>query len=98
VEVEKAARAQFQVWLESTMRGHYMVAADEDPEGELWSVRDIGAKTAPSQATAVPYRARFAFFPSIDEVASDLVQGPYLEIGGRILAQFSGKAGDKRGE
>ncbi|MDI1482640.1 AAA family ATPase [Polyangium sp. y55x31] len=100
VEVEKAARAQFQTWLESTMRDHYVIVDDEDPEGELWSVRNMDAKMSPSRAIAVPYRARFAFFPSIDDVASDLVEGPYLEIAGRILAQFpsSNKAGDKRGE
>nr|WP_240807254.1 AAA family ATPase [Polyangium spumosum] len=98
VAVEKLARAQFQDWLEGTMRDHYLVAADEDPGDEFWSVRDIDTKSAPSRAIAIPYRSRFAFFPSLDDVVPDLVVGSYREVAGRILAQFPvGEKGPDQG-
>jgi MinD-like ATPase involved in chromosome partitioning or flagellar assembly len=88
VDVEKAARAQFQAWLETTMRDHYFVAADQEPEEDVWSVRQIDEPESPSQSIAIPYSYRLAFFPSIDDVAKNLVAGPYLELGARILGQF----------
>lgn len=88
VEVEKAARSQFQTWLESTMRDHYLVAENQDLEDEQWSVRDIDEPLSPSQAVAIPYNYRLAFFSSIDDVAKNLATGSYAELGDRISGQF----------
>lgn len=89
VDVEKVAHGQFNAWLEAAMRDHYFVAADEDPGDELWSVRDVDSLESPSRAIPVPYRARLAFFRSIDDVAPDLIVGPYLELEARILGRFT---------
>ena len=89
VDVEKAARAQFNNWLESTLREHYLVSEDADPEDRMWSVRDVDDRESPNRTVAVPYRARLAFFSSFDDVAPDLTIGPYIELGARILGQFA---------
>ncbi|XXY53414.1 AAA family ATPase [Sorangium sp. So ce269] len=88
VEVEKLARSQFTEWLEPTIVDHYFVSADEDPNDEYWSVRNVDEPDSPSRAVAIPYRPRLAFFPAIDDVANDFVVGPYIELGRRILMQF----------
>ena len=99
VVVEKAARAQFSGWLEATLRDHYLVAAKDDPNDEFWSERDIDDAESPARVVAVPYRARLAFFPSIDDVAPDLVMGPYAELASRIVAAFdAARDGTAEGE
>jgi hypothetical protein len=90
VEVERLARSQFNIWLETTLRDHYMVADDEDPEDRFWSVQDLDSAESPGRAIPIPYRPRLAFFSSVDDVADDLVTGPYLELGSRLAGQFAG--------
>jgi cellulose biosynthesis protein BcsQ len=89
VGAEEAARSQFNAWLEKTLTDHYVVREDDDPEDRLWSVRDLNSSESPNRSIAVLYRTRLAFFSAVDEVAKDLVAGPYLEIGARILGQFN---------
>jgi CobQ/CobB/MinD/ParA nucleotide binding domain len=98
VEVERAARSQFQTWLESTMRDHYLVSAAQESEGEQWSVREIDEPEAPSQSIAIPYSIRLAFFASVDDVVDKLVEGVYVKLGERILARFRADADDNGGE
>ncbi|MFS8070739.1 MAG: ParA family protein, partial [Byssovorax sp.] len=98
VEVEKHALSQFKGWLDPTLRDHYLVADNDDPNDEQWAVRDQDSRGSPGEVIAVPYRVRLAFFSSIDDVANDLVAGPYVQLGERILGNFKSVEHDGRNE
>jgi MinD-like ATPase involved in chromosome partitioning or flagellar assembly len=89
VAVEKLALLQFKLWLDSTLRDHYLVKDEDDAGDEMWAVSDLDSRGSPGQVVAVPYRVRLAFFSSVDDVADDLVVGPYLDLGERLLGNFS---------
>lgn len=88
VEIEKAARRQFDAWLEQTMTHQYVASGEEDPEGEHWTVHDLEGKESPSRPVGITYTPALAFFSKIDDVAGELVSGRYLELGTRIVSQF----------
>lgn len=97
VEVEDAARVQFKGWLEKTLRDHYLVAEGEDPEDELWSVRDVNDAESPAHAVAIPYHSRLAFFSLVDKVAVNLVVGPYAELASRLASFLAPDVGVEEG-
>lgn len=88
VDVERAARRQFDGWLEPTLRQHYVAAAEEDAEGKRWTVHDLEGEDAPSRAVGITYNPTLAFFSRIEDVLTDLEGGRYLELGARIIGQF----------
>jgi cellulose biosynthesis protein BcsQ len=88
LEVEKAARRQFDDWLEQTLMHHYIASGEEDPNGKFWTVHDLEGKESPSRAVGITYNPALAFFSKIDDVAGELMTERYLELGKRIVGQF----------
>ncbi|WP_170229470.1 tyrosine-protein kinase family protein [Polyangium fumosum] len=88
-DVEKLARPQFHAWLDEVLEAQYWVTKESDPEDSYWNTGDDGKQDAPGDAIEIPYRYRFAFFSSVDDVVLDLLEGPYKALGRRVLMQFA---------
>ncbi len=88
VEIEKAARRQFDDWLQQTLRHHYVASGEENPKSKLWTVHDLEGKDSPSRAVGITYNPALAFFSKIDDVAGEFMTERYLELGTRIVRQF----------
>jgi len=79
----------FKSRMEEIFTNHYLVPEESDPDDKFWSVRDLDNSSAPHVPIPVPYREKFAFFGSIEQIADDLATGkPYRDIGLRIEGCF----------
>jgi hypothetical protein len=67
----------------------YYAADSESPrEGDFWYVSDMGSQDDPHVPLPIRYRAAFAFFSAIDEVADELCSNPdYLRLHERIVSR-----------
>jgi hypothetical protein len=85
------AQREFAVRVEAILRDHYYLRADDDPDDQFWSMRDIDNREAPHVPVSISYRETFAFFRSIDDIATLLAEDPvYRELDRRIRARFPG--------
>ncbi len=90
------AMESFRLRIEAIFTEHYLLPDDADPDDRFWSVRDLDNSSAPHVPIPIPYRERFAFFESIEQVADDLATGePYQQLNERIQACFPARNEDK---
>lgn len=85
--VQQQDREEFSVWADEVFRyGYYLPdpQREEDASDTIWYLRDMDEEAAPHQAVVIPYQQRFARLLSVDDVAHDLVEGPYKEVYRRI--------------
>lgn len=74
-QVAQSARAHFASRAESIFReGYYTRETTEDDR--TWSLQDLDSDAAPHVPVPISYRAAFAHFESIDEIAGTLVSDP----------------------
>lgn len=87
--VAKEAESAFKGRVEAIFRDHYLVPEGDDPDDDLWSVRDLDNAEAPHAPIPIPYRQAFGFFVSIDAIAKPLAdEACYRELAARIVSRF----------
>jgi len=85
--------------VEAIFRDHYLVPEGDDPDDDLWSLRDLDSAEAPHIPIPIPYRPAFGFFPNIDAIAEALAKDDcYQNLVARILSRFPEPAHEREAQ
>lgn len=72
-ELSANAIAYFATRAEDIFRDHYYMPRP-DPDERWWALSDVDSSEAPHRAVCIRYKAMFADFRSIDDIADELVR------------------------